>query len=93
MSRFYATAVNGRGNEVSIGGRGNAGKVHLRGWDAGVKVKPHANSEGQDEFLVYMTSGSHASSGDVLIGKVTSTPNGPRFAYSEDYSLAFSEES
>lgn len=78
MSRFFGTAVNGRGNTVSFGGRGNAGQMHLRGWNAGVKVVPH-DDNGHDAFRVYMTSGSHHTSADVLLGIVRNTPDGPTF--------------
>jgi hypothetical protein len=78
MSRFFGTGVNGRGNVVSFGGRGNAGQIHLRGWDAGVKVVP-AIEGGKDAFHVYMTSGSHASARDVLLGIVHDTPDGPEW--------------
>ena len=75
MARFYTTAVNGRGNQVGIGGRGAAGPVHLRGWNAGVRVVPVAGK--RDSFDVYMTSGSHAAGRDVLLGTVHDTPDGP----------------
>lgn len=78
MSRFYGTAVNGRGNTVPFGGRGNAGQMHLRGWNAGVKVVPH-DDNGRDSFRVYMTSGSHNTRADVLLGIVHDTPDGPEW--------------
>jgi hypothetical protein len=84
MSRFFTTAVNGRGNTVRIGGRNkNAGQIHLRGWDAGVKVVPLPGPQGQDDFMVYMTTGSHATGGDKLIGMVRSTKDGPVFLRAE----------
>jgi hypothetical protein len=79
MARFVNTAVNGRGNEVMIGGRGAAGSTHLRGWDAGVKVVPIGNKGERDEFLIYMTGGSHAAGLDTFLGTVKDTPNGPVF--------------
>src|ERR1700743_2269645 len=79
MARFYTTAVNGRGNTVGIGGRGAAGDIHLRGWDAGVKVVPIGVKGERDRFEVYMTTGSHASGRDVLLGTVHDTADGPQF--------------
>jgi hypothetical protein len=79
MARFVNTAVNGRGNEVMIGGRGAAGSTHLRGWDAGVKVVPIGNKGERDEFLIYMTGGSHAAGRNTFLGTVKDTPNGPVF--------------
>ena len=71
MARFFATAVNSRGNTVEIGGRGaGAGEIHLRGWDAGVKVVPVKLPDG-DAFDVYMTTGSNHKAHDVLLGRVT----------------------
>lgn len=54
--------------------------VHLRGWDAGVKVIPRDGE--QDTFAVYLTSGSHATTPDILLGTVTDTPDGPVFVTS-----------
>jgi hypothetical protein len=79
MSRFYGTGVNGRGNTVSFGGQQSAGQVHLRGWNAGVRVVPIGVKGEADRFEVYMTSGSHASSSDVLLGTVHDTADGPQF--------------
>jgi hypothetical protein len=79
MSRYFATAQNGRGNNVSLGGRSNAGPIHLRGWDAGVKVIPVTDKNQPDTLLIYMTWGSHAAGSDILIGRVVSTPDGPEF--------------
>lgn len=79
MARFITTAVNGRGNPVEIGGRQPAGMVHLRGWDAGVKVVPIGIKGQPDRFEVYMTTGSHATGHDVLLGTVHDTPYGPVF--------------
>lgn len=84
MSRFYNTSVNGRGNEVGIGGPGAAGQVHLRGWNAGVRVVPIGVKGERDRFEVYMTTGSHASGHDVLLGTVHDTADGPQFVLAGD---------
>ena len=84
MSRFYTTAVNGRGNTVAIGGRQAAGQIHLRGWNAGVKVIPVGVKGEPDRFEVYMTTGSHASGRDVLLGIVHDTADGPQFVAAGD---------
>lgn len=83
MSRFINTAVNGVGNAVSIGGRGSAGSTHLRGWNAGVKVVPVGEKNEPDQFIIYMTYGSHAAGSHVEIGTVTETPDGPVFTPKE----------
>lgn len=84
MSRFYGTAVNGRGNTVSFGGRHPAGEIHLRGWNAGVKVVPIGVKGERDRFEVYMTTGSHASGRDILLGTVHDTADGPQFIEAGD---------
>jgi hypothetical protein len=78
IMRFYTTAENRRGNTVSTGLlAGNP--VHTRGWNAGVKVVPMGAKGSADYFDIYMTTGSHESGHDVLIGTVTDTPAGPVF--------------
>ena len=79
MSRFITFAVNGRGNTVTIGGRAPAGDVRLNGWDAGVKVVPVGIKGKPDVFRIYMTGGSHAATGDKLLGEVRMTDDGPLF--------------
>jgi hypothetical protein len=88
--RFYTTAENRRGNSVGTGLLGG-NPVHTRGWNAGVKVVPMGAKGFADRFEVYMTTGSHTSGHDVLIGMVTDTPAGPVFtpagkAMTSDYS-------
>jgi len=73
--RFYISYTNARGGQ----GQGSIGAgdgVHVRGWDAGVRVVPRARNS--DEFDVYMTRGSHHDDeiGDWL-GTVQDTPDGP----------------
>lgn len=84
MSRFYGTGVNGRGNTVSFGGRESAGKMHIRGWNAGVKVVPVGEKGERDRFEVYMTTGSNATGRDVLLGTVHDTSDGPVFVLAGD---------
>lgn len=84
MSRFFGTAVNGRGNTVSFGGHQSAGEVHLRGWNAGVKVVPVGVKGERDKFLVYMTTGSHENGPDILLGTVHDTTDGPQFILAGD---------
>jgi hypothetical protein len=85
MARYVTSAINGAGNDQMIGGRGRgSGRVHLRGWDAGVKVEP-INVKGKpDEFRIYMTHGSNGGENGPLIGTVTDTPDGPQFIPSDN---------
>jgi hypothetical protein len=84
MARYVTNAINGRGNDVMLGGRGNAGRVHLRGWDAGVKVEPIDVKGKPDELRIYMTRGSHGGENGPLIGTVYDTPDGPVFVAAGD---------
>jgi hypothetical protein len=78
MARFYLTAVNGRGNTNSIGGRSSVQSAHVRGWNAGVEVECvkciNENGDEYDRFDVYMTPGSSGAGHRVLVGQVTEMP-------------------
>lgn len=84
MARFYATVVNGRGNVTPVGGRASVQDAHIRGWNAGVKVVPIGVKNERDRFEVYMTTGSHASGLDILLGTVHDTADGPQFILAGD---------
>jgi hypothetical protein len=86
--RFYVSYTNRRGKTYGAGTRAGDG-VHVRGWDAGVRVTAQALLGGVDAFEIYMTSGSHDTSPDVLLGTVRDTPNGPEFAPSKTVNDAF----
>jgi hypothetical protein len=76
MARFYGSMENSHGNTVTAN---NADNAHLRGWNAGVKVTRKV-VDGRDLFVVIMTGGSNGNTLDHVIGEVTDTPDGPRFA-------------
>lgn len=74
MARFYLTAINGRGNRQSIGGRASVESAHVRGWNAGIEVeciRVHDLATGTetDRFDVYMTPGSTGEGHRVLVGQ------------------------
>lgn len=83
--RFWMSYTNSR--EKNYGASltwGNA--VHVRGWDAGIKVTPRIRHETDvsetaytdaDEFDVSMTWGSHGGDRSVLLGTVRDTVSGP----------------
>lgn len=75
--RFYVSFTNRRGTPVK-GGTLAGNSTHTRGWNAGIKVIPRDRKD-RDEFDVYMTGGTTGATGDVLIGTVHDTPNGPVF--------------
>ena|ERR1700743_2704914 len=83
MSRLYTSGINSRGNLSGHPTPSGSG-VHTRGWNAGVKVVPIGVKGERDRFEVYMTTGSHASGRDVLLGTVHDTADGPQFILADD---------
>jgi hypothetical protein len=72
--RFWLSYTGERGTlKQATPSPGDA--VHIRGWNAGVKVNPRPRA--RDEFDVYLTTGSHETGHDVLLGTVKDTPDGP----------------
>jgi hypothetical protein len=71
MARTYITTDNSRGNEVSAA---EPSFAHLRGWNAGVRVRVIRGE--RDDFEITMTGGSHGGTATVL-GTVRDTPDGP----------------
>ena len=71
MSRFYASIQGSRGEATRQGHKYING--HVRGWDVGIRVTGRASweSDDQDEFVVYLTSGSGGGKSDKLIGRFT----------------------
>lgn len=80
--RTYMDYTNRRGNKYGVG-MAHGGSVHLRGWDIGIRLVARAPKDGPDSFDVFMTTGSHESGADVLIGTAINTPDGPEFKPAE----------
>lgn len=59
MSRFYVSAQGSRGGTTRQGTSDSGIESHTRGWNLGVLVRGYVNSDGEDEFTVYVTSGSN----------------------------------
>lgn len=57
MSRFYVSASNSRGKEMTAAGAESGQNAHIRGWNAGVEVLARPDGE-IDNFTVYATHGS-----------------------------------
>jgi hypothetical protein len=76
--RFYLSYTNRRHKSYGAGTLDGYG-VHLRGWHAGARITCHeAGPDGRaDSFAVAMTWGSNASAGDITLGTVYDTPDGP----------------
>lgn len=64
--RFYASVKNRRGNEKG----GSVDSAHIRGWTAGVRVTVDHTDKKKDVFNIFKTSGSGATSKDILIGQI-----------------------
>lgn len=84
MARFFASVINGRGNETTVGGRASVNSAHVRGWDVGIRVETVKLTDG-DRLDVYMTGGSHAAGGDTFIGSavIQRGDNSPHFIAGE----------
>jgi len=72
MSRFYAEIQGNRG-PVSRQGLDNSGIWgHIRGWNTGVEVKGRINSDGNEEYHIWLTEGSNGNK-ITLLAKITET--------------------
>ena len=71
MARFYGSIQGSGKTEATRMGTANTGiHAHVRGWDAGVKVRCFVNDVGADVCEVYSTGGSNNPSGDKLLATV-----------------------
>lgn len=67
MSRFYADLNNGA--VTRTGHKNIAG--HIRGWGLGVEVQGEIDENGNDVFLIYLTTGSSTTrNASRYLGKV-----------------------
>ena len=58
MSRFYASIQGSRGEATRMGTPKSGISGHIRGWANGISVRGF-DSDGEDVFRVYATSGSN----------------------------------
>jgi hypothetical protein len=77
LARFYGTVEGVRANDTfstTASRQGAAGIwAHIRGWDTGIEVRGHINTDtGEDEFEVWTTGGSHNGGNKRMIGTLTS---------------------
>jgi hypothetical protein len=96
--RFWHDYVNARGKHYGASLE-DGYAVHVRGWDAGVKVVPRVrdredNEAGTeytdaDEYDVSMTWGSHGGEQSVQIGTVRDTADGPVWIPDGDVSATY----
>jgi len=77
--RFWMSYTSKNGKSYGAGIAPGYG-VHVRGWNAGVKVTPreYLNSDNKDTdaFEVYVTAGSHGGARDIRLGRVLDTKDG-----------------
>jgi hypothetical protein len=78
MARFRATIKGARGEASRLGTPKSGLSATINGWDAGVKVSAYTNSLGRDQFVIYVTGGSHGGISPTLALSVTDTPDGPK---------------
>jgi|ETNmetMinimDraft_11_1059920.scaffolds.fasta_scaffold201912_2 hypothetical protein len=78
MSRFYAE-IQGNRRPVSRQGLDSSGIWgHIRGWNTGVEVKGRINSDGNEEYHIWLTEGSNGNK-ITLLAKITETFAGGKF--------------
>lgn len=71
MAHFYSEIKGNRGEATRVGTKKSGIRGHVRGWDVGVAVYGYVNEDGEDEFEVRLTSGSHGSVSSQLLGRFT----------------------
>jgi hypothetical protein len=71
-SRFYASISGSAVTEATRQGSKNSGiHGHIRGCEVGIMVIGSVGDDENDEFDVYLTSGSYGIGSSVLIGTFT----------------------
>ena len=79
MSNFYGTVTSSTYKTVaSRRGHGDIA-AHIRGWDSGVKVYGRKKGATENEFEIYLTSGSGGRGRDLFLGTVVLKNNETRF--------------
>jgi hypothetical protein len=73
-----ATAQGNRGAVSRLGGKDSGVETHAAGWSCGVRVWSHGETDGSEEFRIYMTGGSMGAINSVLIGRVVLDKEGRR---------------
>lgn len=70
MAHFYASVSGSRDSIATKTGTKNSGmSAHVRGWNSGIRVEARHNEQtGQDEFTVYVTSGSNGHGSEQALG-------------------------
>lgn len=71
MANFRATIKGTRGQASRLGSKNSGIKAHVNGWDVGIDVCASVNTDGQDEFRVYLTGGSNDAGTPVCVGTYT----------------------
>lgn len=69
MARFFGSLQGRNGPATRLGSTNSGIEAEARGWHVGVRVSGHANGD-DDEFDIYATGGSTASSPSFYIGTV-----------------------
>ena len=79
MSNFYGTVTSSTYKTVaSRRGHGDIA-AHIRGWDSGVKIYGTKKGVTENEFEIYLTSGSGGRGRDLFLGTVVLKNNETRF--------------
>ena len=71
MAHFYADIQGNHGEATRMGTPTSGISGHIRGWNVGVRVYGHINSEGKDCFDITLTSGSSGHGRPKCLGTFT----------------------
>lgn len=72
MAQFYADIQGNRGEATRMGTKSSGIDGHIRGWNVGARVEMRYNKKtGEDECLVYLTSGSSGRKSSKCLGTFT----------------------
>lgn len=86
MARFIGYVQGQAGETSRIGSPASGISAQAQGWNVGVRVCGHTDSDDQDVFTIYATGGSNGG-GSKLLGTVRLIDGEPVLAVSERYKV------
>lgn len=81
MAHFRGTMQGNRGEVSRLGSPASGLQASVNGWGAGIRVEANVNMKGQDEFLIFMTTGSSPHGFTRHIATVTEIDSEPIITY------------
>jgi len=71
MAQFIGSVKGHRGEASRLGGKESGIRTSAQGWNVGIDVRGSVNDKGEDQFDVYLTSGSNGCHQSKMIGSYT----------------------